>query len=354
VTSQAVYQSEVANLPFSLPGVPAPTVPHDQYKVAIGLEQLVYDGGLVRGQKAVESAAAEAATLEAEVAAYGLRDGVEGAFFSVLLADAQSRSLALYLEDLSARKGQLEVLVAQGVRTRAEVDALRAEIIRLEQQQAVAKSIRTAGIETLEALTGWALEDTAELIAPKQTTTVLSDRPERALFEASRKQLSRQSDLVARRNRPKVAAFGEAAYGQPPGLNVFEDSFKGFFSVGIRLSMPVWDWRSVERDREEIDVRTELVSAREAAFDQQIQVALARAAADIRQAEAMLARDQELVDLRAGIARDSAVRLENGVATVTDYLVDQNAEFQARLAMDQHTIQLMQARARYSTIQGAQ
>lgn len=353
LNGQAVYHSEVASIPFSLPGTSAPSVPHDQYKVSLGVEQVVFGGGLVSGQKALEVSATQVATQEAVVAAYAVRERVEAAYFGVLLAEAQAASLELLHADLSARLEQVRVLVAQGAGSQSNADALQAERLRVEQQQAVAASRRRAALDALEVLTGQELGDGVALAESLPAPAESAQRPETELFQLTRDQLDRQAELAQRRRRPRVQAFGEAAYGQPPGLNLFEDSFKGFFSVGLRFTWSVWDWRTAQRDQTEARLRADIVTAREDAFDQQIRLAASQAAAEITQAEEMIARDAEIIALRERVAQDAGVRLENGIATATDYLMERNAAFQARLALDQHRIQLMQAQARYSTILGA-
>jgi len=85
---QAVWYSDIAEIPLSVPGMELPSVSHDQYRLGLSLDQLVYDGGQVGAMLEVERSTSDVAAMEVAVDTYGLRERVESAWFGVLLADA--------------------------------------------------------------------------------------------------------------------------------------------------------------------------------------------------------------------------------------------------------------------------
>jgi outer membrane protein TolC len=62
--------------------------------------------------------------------------------------------------------------------------------------------------------------------------------------------------------------------------------------------------------------------------------------------------DNEIIDLRKDVTSAAKAQLENGVMTASDYLVEVNAEDQARETLIAHQLQLLQARIKYNTIKG--
>jgi outer membrane protein TolC len=72
----------------------------------------------------------------------------------------------------------------------------------------------------------------------------------------------------------------------------------------------------------------------------------------IKQLESALATDEEILNLRKNITRQSEKRLDQGIITMSDYLTDYNAELKAGLQFRTHKIQFIQSKANYLVIKG--
>ncbi|MFT5142606.1 MAG: outer membrane protein TolC [Rhodothermales bacterium] len=351
VSAQAVYHSDVANLGLNLPGVDLPSVPHDQYRAGLGFESLVYGRKAIEKRGDIAHADSRIAEIEAQVSIWSSRQRVEHVFFGILKAEALKEALLSHMEVLEARTRQLEVAVAGGVATAASVNVLQAEILRLEQEQLGAEVARASSLDVLGILTGRRLAAT-EIIALPRAPAAVPARPESALFDATRKRLDRQDELTTEKLKPSVQAFGDVSVGQPPGLNLFGQEFEPFFSVGLRLKWPVWDWRASAQERQAISIQREMVDARQAAFVDAVDAESVGLVREVAKYPGMRDRDERIISLRTAVESDAASRLENGVATATDYLVEANAVFQARFDKRMHEIQFAEARARLATITG--
>jgi hypothetical protein len=66
----------------------------------------------------------------------------------------------------------------------------------------------------------------------------------------------------------------------------------------------------------------------------------------------LIAQDNQIIDLRNKVTDAAKAQLENGVITANDFLMQVNAEDQARQARIAHELQLLQARITYQTISG--
>ena len=156
---------------------------------------------------------------------------------------------------------------------------------------------------------------------------------------------------MSKKRLPKAYVFGSFAYGNP-GLNFFRDEFRGFYVVGAGLTWNIWDWSKTSRSKQELTIQQEIIRSRKEAFDQNLSIQLAERLAQITKYEEAVKRDKEIVDLREKISSSAASKLENGVITATDYLVELNEETEARIRLETHKIQLVQARIDYLTARG--
>ena len=352
---QAVYQSDLPSIPISAPGFSLPSISHDQYRVGVTVDQLLYDGGLTNSQKAIERSSSDISVQEIAVATYSLRESVESAWFGILLSEAESASLTVLAEDLEARLDQARSLVDRGAATASNAEILEAEQIRIRQRIRAAESRRTAGFDVLNELTGLSLSEDTPLSLTLENGRYpgVGRRPELDLFDLSRQNLESLSALKLRSTRPRISSFVDAAVGRPQGLDFFQNEFGPFVSLGVRISWSFIDWNRSSRDRQVLALQSDGIRAREDAFMQQINATAAKIVREIEQLQDDLTADAEIIALRARISNESRSKLDNGVITATDYLVERNAEYRAQLDEQIHRIQLAASRARLVTILGA-
>ena len=349
--SQATYQSAIPSFPIALPGVAGPDISHDQYRVSLNVDQLIYDGGVVRRQQALERLQRDILHQEVAVDLYRVRDQVNTAYFGALAADARLASLHTLAEDLASRHARLEAQVRAGVVTPGNADVMEVERLRVDQQIAEAESARRTALSVLSELIGQPVY--APLAWPEAPAADFENRrarPEYVAFALQSDLLATQRDLAGLKTRPRVVSFAEAAYVRPAGLDLFDNRFQPFYSFGLRVQWGFWDWRVSQRDREALTLQQDVVAAREEVFTRQLDLAAVEHEQTIERLEALLAQDEEIITLRARIAEAAASQLENGVLTATDYLIERNAEQQARLTRDLHALQLLKSRIDYATV----
>jgi len=353
---QAVYYSDVAEI--SLPAVSGslPRPAKDQYKLALGIDQLVYDGGVTSQLRQLESVQRDLEEGKVEVELYRLKEQVNVAFFGALVFEAQANVLDLLRSDLNAKQGVVRSLVENGVSLQSNADVLAAEQLSAEQQYVEARSNGEWARAVLSELIDRTIEPDDVLLAPAlddaERLTPERDRPEFRVFDLGRTALKGEVELIRRRNRPSLSVFAESAFGRPPGLDLFETDFQLFYSAGVRMNWNPWKWRSSRRSRTILSLQQGLLDSEERSFSKQMAITLQRHISDIARLRQQIKSDDEAVTLRARITRQAASQLENGVITSTDYLTERNAESRAQLALEIHRIQLAQARAQYLTTIG--
>lgn len=353
---QAVYYSEVARLPFDLPGQTAPAVANDQYRVGLNIEQILYDGGATGRKISLEKANEGYAVQEAAVSLYSIRNLVEDAYFGVLLAEAAAASIKVRLSDMQSRLDELNALVEEGVLVASEADQLQAEILRLEQEREMSESQVLAARDMLTIVTGWEAAQTVQLLVPgdDRTSRLNGERPEIRQFQLAQHVLDQQIKLAGSTRRPHVFSFAEFAYGRSPGLNLFENNFEPFFSVGVRMKWSAWDWKRTSRQQQIFQFNKQLVASRQAEFLQSIDIAVAKKQRDIERLTKAIDSDTQVIELRERILADTASRLQTGLVSAADLIRETNSLESARLAQDIHRLELAYARAQLTTIRGAE
>ncbi|HVD60665.1 MAG TPA: TolC family protein [Gemmatimonadaceae bacterium] len=349
---RAQYQSDVARVPITLPGVKIPTPPHDTYNAQLDAQQRIYDPTLAP-RRAAESAHLAESQARVRTALYGLTETTNSAFYSAL----RSQEAIVQLEtDVTDIEAQLQVAVARvnaGTALPSEANILRAELLRRRQLVDQQKAARRAALAVLSDLTGKKLDTTALLVAPDldvQTQNART-RPEYEQFARSREALERLDDARAAQDKPKVSAFGRVGYGRP-GLNPLSDRFDSYWLGGVLVQWTPWTWGSTNRDREVNALQRQIVNAEERAFTDALDRATQQDLANIDRLKTALADDDQIVALREKILVETRTRYGEAVITSAEYVDRQTDLLAARLNRAIHRVELSETHAHLLTTLG--
>jgi len=357
---QAQYQSKVIT-PFTppAPGAPVVSLPHDTYDAQLNTRYRLYDPSL-GARRAVERAQLAESQSRVRSSLYALRQGVDDAYFTALLLQAQSVEVQTGITDLEAQRQVANQRLAAGAALPSEAAGLEAEVLRRRQALAEIASNRQAAFDILRDLTGRALDTTIALSLPDLSSEVRSTRvaldslrarPEYDQFASSRAVLGQQRASIGARERPRVSLYGRAGYGKP-GLDLLSTTFEPYWLAGVQFEWAPWTWGTTQRDREALAVQQQIVASEEAAFAEQIRRGVASDLANIDRLERTLQSDDAIIALRERIDREMRLRFAEGVVTSAE-LVDRNTDvLTARVARATHRVELAQARASFLTLVG--
>ncbi|RPE08969.1 TolC family protein [Chitinophaga lutea] len=350
---KATYQSDVTSIPIKLPNVNIPTPAKDQYNVELLVKQTIWDGGATAGQRGVQLAQQKAEQQKVEVELYKLRQQVMQVYFNALLWEENIAARKQLLAEVKQRMERLQAGVDNGTVLASQVDLLKAELLKTEQQVYEAETGKRAALEVLALLTGKTVNENTRLqlpaAQPAQSTAL--HRPELQLYRYQADVLQQQGRLTDTRSLPKISAFAQGGYGRP-GLNMLENKFDFYYMGGLRLSWTLWNWRYNRTEKAILRQQEQTVAAQSETFELQTRSQLVQQSAEISHLAASLEKDKEIVTLRKNIRTVSAAQLDNGVMTVHDYLSDLHAETQAVIAEKTHRIQWVYATLNYQVIKG--
>lgn len=352
-----VYNSEVVNLRDQFAGLPIPAVPlmpHDQYKLTIDINQMIYDGGVIKKTRAVEQADLKVNQQMTETDLYKLRSQINSCYFSVLLIERQKELLVNYLELIGKRLKSMQSAVDNGMILKSDIDVMMSEKIKIELQLKEAEIKRESFIAVLSDLTGETIAAESTFILPLITgehDTVLL-RPDLKVFDLRRDQLEAGLGVIETKRLPKAFGFATLGYGNPPGSNFFKDQFAPYYIIGAGVKWNIWDWSKVKNEKQQIKLQQVMLENRKSDLTDNIKRSLDLKESEIRSYENSISRDAELIAIRKRITSSAESQYENGSITATELLNEMNSEKQSEISSEIHKINLEMAKVEYLNISG--
>ncbi len=353
LNGQASYQSAVTNVPINIPGINIPEVSKNQYKVYLDFKQTIWDGGLTAAQKELENAVLSKNLNSVETELYQLNEKISKLWFSVLFTKNNKQVIETQVATLNEKAKVIESGIKNGILEPYNLDIITAEIIGLKQNITEMETGIEASLKVLSILTGKEI-NSAENFELTNTELALNNdlnRPELGLFNSQSELLDVQSGLLDKIRKPKVFGFGQAGYGKP-GLNMLSDDFDPYYLVGVGLNWKVSDWKKSKRDKQLLELQKEFIQTQEEVFLQNLSILLEQQELAIKKIKALILSDQQILKLREKITTSSASKLANGNITSTDYLQDMQAETIAKIKLETHKIQLVEAKTNYQILKG--
>jgi outer membrane protein TolC len=348
--AQATYQSEVTafNLDLPIPGFKAPTpLSKDQYKATLDIKQIIWDGGVINMQKKVLNASAEVENQKIEVELSKLKERVNQLYFNILQIDENIKLIDILKLDLAARIKKAAGGIANGVVLKRDMQTFQVEDLKADQRIIELKSMRSAAIQMLSLLLNKVIDEKTTFERPQLrgvTDITKIDRPEVTLFTLQKKLFDQQSKITALKNFPRLQAFGTLGYGRP-GLNFLKNEFSPYALGGIAFKWNISDLyaKTVKNDLQILNNNAQVVDIQRDIFLLNTNITTKQQNAEIEKIEKLLQTDRQIVVLREKIKQTAAVQLDNGTITTNDFIIDLNAENQARLNLAIHELQLLNA-----------
>lgn len=363
LNGSALYNSDVVDLSSAFASLPIPgmsnligPMPHDQYKITLDINQVLYDGGNTRLAKNLEKAELRINEKQTEADLYKLKSQINGYFFNILLLNRQKDLLENYLGLLENRLKAVQSAVDNGVLLRSDADILRSELINLKQQLSENEIRTNALLAALSSLTGIEITEETELMLPQAVSMGKSEysRPELELINMRKEQLDAVGSLATAKRMPKAFGFATLGYGNPPGSNFFMDEFDTYYIIGAGVKWNIFDWNRVKNEKQLISLQKNLLEGRKKDLTDNLSRQLDLKSSEIKNLEEMINSDRDLVEIRKKITATAASQHDNGIITATEYLNILNSEKQAMINSEIHLINLAMARIEYLNISGQQ
>lgn len=347
--AQATYQSDVMTLPDPLQkmlgqqGLDAKGLRKDQYRIGIDINQTVYDGGLISGQKNVARLEGEVQTAQIATDLYAIRQRINDLYFGILLLDEKIQLNKDLQVQLRFNLDKLNSMLSHGIAMQSDVNVIRAEILKAEQQATELASSRKSLMDMLAVFIG---KEITELAMPQNVTaqTQGNNRPELHLFDTQIELANAQKSLLNARLLPKLSVFAQGHYGYP-GYDQFDAMFNRTWklngTVGVRLSWNIGALYTRKNDRAKLDNRRGLIeSARKTFLFNNHLLEIQRNDGIVKYRQ-LISDDREIVSLRSDVRRAAESKLEHGIIDTNNLLQEITRENQSRIDLSTHTILML-------------
>ena len=160
-----------------------------------------------------------------------------------------------------------------------------------------------------------------------------------------------QYKATTSRNVPKLGFFVQGGYGRP-ALNVLKNEFDTYYLGGFRFNWSLSGFYNSKRERQILDVNTQVVDAQKETFLFNTNLTLKQQSQEIEKLMELIKVDNQIIALRTGIKRTAQSQHENGVISTSDFLRELNAEDAAKQSLLLHEVQLLLAHYNYQTTSG--
>lgn len=349
--AQATYQSDVLQFPLAMSGIEP--LNKDQYRATVSVNQLIYNGGATDASLDLKSAQLHTKQKQVEVSLYQLKQQINQLYFSILLAQESQLLLKAKQTQLEAKLKEVQSGIKYGVMLPTSDRILEAELLKIGQQFQELESNKMSLIETLSSVISKPLTTETLFQSPLLETELQAglNRPELELFQLKKEEIQNSENVLSKQNAPKLLGFATGGYGNP-GLNMLDNSFQTFYTVGVKLNWNVFDWNANKKQRESLLINKDIVDNETEVFKLNTNIELHQQQKEIDKMETFISSDQEIINLRKEVLQSADAQLRNGVITSSAYITELTNLYEDENTLVKHEIQLQLAKANYNVIKG--
>ncbi len=351
LNAQATYQSDVIEVPISNANIKP--LNKDQYKATLSVNQLIYNGGATNASLNLKTAQLKTKEKQIEVSLYQLKNQINQLYFSILLSQENILLLNSKKALIQSKLKEVKSGIKNGALLPASDKVLETELLKINQQFIEVNHYKTTLIQTLSSLLAKPLDDSTLFEKPMidNHLNVAINRPELELFQYKKTEIEQSESLLAKKRAPKLMGFVTGGYGNP-GLNMLDNSFQTFYTLGVKLNWNVFDWNTNKKARQSLAINKDIVDTETDVFKLNTNIKLKQQQQEINKIEALIMSDKEIIELRKSVLKSADSQLKNGVITSSAYITELTNLYEDENKLIQHKIQLQLTKANYNIIQG--
>ena len=351
-SAQATWQNRVPEFPSALSGmldqagVSLRGLDKDQYKVALEVNQTIWDGGQSQADRRVIEATADEHRQATEVDLYAVKGRVNDLYFGILLLEERLGQSDLTIALLQSNLDKVRSLVTNGVAMQTDADAVEAELLSVQQQRVQIEASRESYRRMLELFIGQRLAERLERPELVEAVSGESARPELVWIDAQQERLAAQELSVKSATRPRFGVFAQGYYGYP-GLDYFAGMVSTDWTwnalIGVKMSWNFGAYYTKKNRLSNLRVAKQQLDIQRDVFLFNTDLQVAEEQGNISRLRRALADDDRIVALRRSVREAAESKLRNGVIDTNDLLRKITDEASARSARSLREVELLKA-----------
>lgn len=246
-------------IPSTVALIPKESMTYDIHNVFFGaltLTQPIYMGGKIVALNRITRDAELLATAMHQAEAENVIYAVDAAYWQVVSLKAKYELAESYVALLDSLNRDVHLMFEQGVCTRADVlsvdvkfNSAKVDLTKVENGLTLSR-MALAQVCGLPVNTVFCLADedrqrpelTAEVATSYGMNDVYARRSDLEALRLGVQIAGHKKDLARAEMLPNLALIGAYTFSNPNMYDGFKKEFKGAFSVGATLKIPLWHW----------------------------------------------------------------------------------------------------------------
>lgn len=308
----------------------------------VQLRQTIWDGGITKAQKEIANTKAKIETTEVDVSLHALNQKVSDLYFGLLLINEQIKQLQLLKENLETNQKRVLAAINNGIAYQSDIDELNVQLIDTDQNIIAFEYTHAAYTKMLSAMIGQQIQSTDSLIKPSPALfdPTIINRKELTVFEQQRNLISSLSKMDKSTLYPKLGVLGFGTFIQP-GLDFGPSTMNNIFVGGVSLSWNVSGLYKNKNNKLLRELDLSKIETQQETFLYNTRLQASQTQQQMEKYQALLERDQQLIDLKKSIKKSYEAKYDNGIVTMTDLLTKINDENVALQTKTVHEIQYL-------------
>lgn len=229
---------------------------HNVFAGAVTLTQPLFMGGKIIAMNKMADYAQELSGKMYDNAAKEVIYTVDAAYWQVVSLGEKKKLADSYIALLDTLQRNVKAMIAEGVATKADLLNVDVKLNQANIDLTKVENGLSLSRMALAQICGMPLDSNMQLAdeftETKDFKTIVADgydindvyenRPDLQSLQLAVKLYEQKQNVARAEMLPNVALIGAYSFSNPNVFNGFDKSFKGMFSVGATVSIPLWHW----------------------------------------------------------------------------------------------------------------
>ena len=229
---------------------------HNVFAGAVTLTQPLFMGGKIIAMNKMADYAQELSGKMYDNAAKEVIYTVDAAYWQVVSLGEKKKLVDSYIALLDTLQRNVKAMIAEGVATKADLLNVDVKLNQANIDLTKVENGLSLSRMALAQICGMPLDSNMQLAdeftETKDFKTIVADgydindvyenRPDLQSLQLAVKLYEQKQNVARAEMLPNIALMGAYSFSNPNVFNGFDKSFKGMFSVGATVSIPLWHW----------------------------------------------------------------------------------------------------------------